>query len=111
MQSYLTEFWKDHRLNLSGYLSEIEMGFKLPTELVKKLWVPDLVFDNMKHGVLFDLSQPNTYIEVLPSGFFCRWSRFVTKLILLINIFVDILIILIINISFYKIFIYRVARK
>ena len=85
IQSYLGEFWKDHRLNLSGYLSEMNEPLNFPTELSKYIWVPDLVFDNTRHGVLFTLSQPNTVIKLNPNGYFIRSSRFVIKLLIVNN--------------------------
>lgn len=74
MQSYLLEYWKDYRLNLSKY-KESHSLLNFPAHLVKHTWVPDLVFDNTKDGKLFQLSLPNTVIKVLEDSTLFRTSR------------------------------------
>ncbi|KAG8175317.1 hypothetical protein JTE90_008147, partial [Oedothorax gibbosus] len=73
IQTYIEERWNDWRLNLSSYVGECVVSF--PQALVQDLWVPDLMFDNAKSGVLFDLSVPNTIVEVYKDGSLGRSSR------------------------------------
>ncbi|KAG8173072.1 hypothetical protein JTE90_004240 [Oedothorax gibbosus] len=74
LQTYIEERWTDWRLNLSSYVGE--NAIKFPQILVQHLWVPDLVFDNAKSGVLFDVSVPNTYVVVCEDGSLGRTSRY-----------------------------------
>ncbi|KAG8182559.1 hypothetical protein JTE90_007296, partial [Oedothorax gibbosus] len=72
IQTYVEERWNDWRLNLSSYVGEYVEVF--PQTLLQDLWVPDLMFDNAKSGVLFDLSVPNTIVEVYKDGSLSRLS-------------------------------------
>ncbi|KAG8186192.1 hypothetical protein JTE90_008722 [Oedothorax gibbosus] len=75
IQTYIIEFWRDWRLNLSSYT--FVGGQAFPQTLVPDLWNPDLVFDNAKSGVLFSLSVPNTNMVVANDGLtLIRSSRY-----------------------------------
>ncbi|CAL1262158.1 unnamed protein product, partial [Larinioides sclopetarius] len=66
---YFRELWNDSRVNLSSFPSESSKGYTaIPDTLVDKLWMPDVIFENAKSGVIFSLSVPNTYISVLRSS-------------------------------------------
>ncbi|KAG8187779.1 hypothetical protein JTE90_025817 [Oedothorax gibbosus] len=74
LQTYIKERWTDGRLNLSAFSGE--RGRAFPQTLVQDLWVPDLVFDNAKSGVLFGLTLPNTHVKVEKDGRLGRTSRY-----------------------------------
>lgn len=71
--------WKDHRLNISGFNSKLDKYINFPINLVDHMWIPDLVFDNTKTGMVFHLAQPNRVIRLLSDGTFRRSSRCVCK--------------------------------
>ncbi|GBN57669.1 hypothetical protein AVEN_132932-1 [Araneus ventricosus] len=76
IQTYLREIWNDQRLNLSCFLEEnVRATIGIPDLVVNELWTPDLIFDNVKSGVLFSLSVPNRFIAVLRNGDLYRASR------------------------------------
>ena len=81
MQIHLSVLWKDERLNLSSYLVNNKKSRVFASYLVERIWQPDLIFDNVREGRLFDLTLPNVAYRVLPDGSFLKESRY----ILLIN--------------------------
>lgn len=74
--------WKDHRLNISVFQSKLDKYFNFPINLVDFMWIPDLVFDNTKNGMVFHLAQPNRVIRLQSDGTFRRSSRCVSKFLL-----------------------------
>ena len=70
--------WKDPRLNVTGFTSKFDKYYNFPSHLAEYMWVPDLIFDNTKNGMVFHLAQQNRVIRLLSDGTFRRSSRFVS---------------------------------
>ncbi|KAF8770710.1 gamma-aminobutyric acid receptor subunit beta-like [Argiope bruennichi] len=77
IQTYMREIWNDRRLNLSCFKTVDALAqIGIPDSVVRELWTPDIIFDNVRSGVLFSLSVRNQFISVLRNGDLYRATRY-----------------------------------
>lgn len=74
MQFYVSEYWKDERLNAT-YFEKYD-SFRIPRDWVPDIWVPDTIFENSKGGWIYPLSVPNVVIRIHSFKYLHRFTRY-----------------------------------
>ncbi|XP_023223691.1 glutamate-gated chloride channel-like [Centruroides sculpturatus] len=73
---YFKDYWKDDRLNLKCLQKDNGRPSILPLEIQKKIWTPDIFFENCISGKLFKITLPNIAMKILPDGYIYRYARY-----------------------------------
>ncbi|XP_022243358.1 gamma-aminobutyric acid receptor subunit rho-2-like [Limulus polyphemus] len=81
---YVTDIWEDSRLLVDCVTSE--KSVKLPDNIVKLIWMPDIYFENTKSGTLFSTTVPNTIVKILPDKSILRNARYLLQVSCAMNL-------------------------
>lgn len=66
VEMFLTEEWYDERLHFSN--STDSERLEVDSKMMDNVWVPDVFFRNEKEGNFHEVTVPNKYMHLKPSG-------------------------------------------